>query len=389
MPRVQMRTARSAKQDPAEVAEDLMTQLGSFRPVVATLFASRKRDHAALNQAVRDRLPPRCRLLGASTAGEIDRDGMHGGTVVLSGLSGDLEVGIGLGEGLSLDAMTAGLKAAEQAAQQLGLRPEDLDARKHVGVVIDDGFRNKKEELLLGVLERNQSLVLVGGGASDDEWDPEKQSALVHVDGKVATDAAALMVVRTDAPWRALRAHWYEPTGQMLRITKVDRSRFLAVEIDGKPAAERYAEILGLQVDDLDYAKPKGFGAQPAALRVGREYFIRAPWKVNPDRSILFTNLLEEGSEYEIMRRGDMIGLTDRFFRDEVPRRVQSPQAALLFHCSGRHWIAKGMGMEEKLSASFRDAPSFATAGMNVYFETYCGFSINNTLTSLVFGSTE
>jgi hypothetical protein len=129
--------------------------------------------------------------------------------------------------------------------------------------------------------------------------------------------------------------------------------------------------------------------SRPTALRVGREYFIRAPWKVMPDKSILFTNLLEEGSEYEVMKRGDMIGHTTRFFQDEVPRRVKSPQGALLFHCSGRHWIAMGMGLEEQLSNTFRDAPKFPVAGMNVYFETFCGFSINNTLTSLVFGSSE
>ncbi len=41
-------------------------------------------------------------------------------------------------------------------------------------------------------------------------------------------------------------------------------------------------------------------------------------------------------------------------------------------------------GQLPALSETFRSAPP--CAGMNVQFEIYCGFHINTTLTSLVFG---
>lgn len=385
MPAIQMRTARTTQSDAAAAAEELLSQLGSFTPKLVTLFASRTYDHTALNHALRERLPKTTRVIGASSAGEIDNTGMHFGAAVLSGMGGDFEVGIGLAEGLSTDAAGAGASATGRAFEELGIRPAGVDPRKCVGIVIDDGFRFKKEELLLGVLDREQSLVLVGGGASDREQDPAKQSALVHVDGKVATDAALVAIVRTDAPWAALRSHWYEPTGQTVRITKVDDAHLRVIEIDGKPAAKRYAEILDVPVHELDYPKPRGFATRPTALKVGREYFIRAAWKTLPDDSILFANLVEEGAQYEIMRRGDMVGMTKRFFEEEIPRRVASPQAALLFHCSGRTWIAEETGTRPALSETFKHAPT--CVGFNVYFEVYCGFSINNTLTSVVFGA--
>jgi hypothetical protein len=241
MPAIQMRTARTARSDADAAAEELVSQLGSFTPKLVTLFASRTYDHTALNRAVRERLPKTTRLIGASSAGEIDNSGMHFGGAVLSGLGGDLDVGIGLAEGLTTDAAGAGSAATTRAFEELGIRAAEANPRKCVGIVIDDGFRFKKEELLLGILDRNQSLVLVGGGASDGEQDPAKQSALVHVDGKVATDAALVAVVRTDVPWAALRSHWYEPTGQVVRITKVDDAHLRVIEIDGQPAAKRYA----------------------------------------------------------------------------------------------------------------------------------------------------
>ena len=384
MPSVDMVHARTNARDAVAAAEDLCTQIGRTKPKLVVMFASRDRDQQALNAAMRERLPE-TRLLGATTGGEIDRDGMHEGSVVVAALSGDFEVGLGIGHDMSRDAAKAGEVAIRNAARELGARPDDLGSRKFGALVIDDGFAFRKEELLLGVMAMNQGLVAVGGGASDSESDPAKQSSVVHVDGVVATNSAAIALFKTDAPWAALRSHWYTPTGQVIRITKIDHTAKRALEIDGKPAAKRYAELLGVGVDDLEFGKPAGFAVRPTALRVGREYFIRAPWKPLEDGSILFANMLEEGTELELVKITDIVESTRRFLEVELPARVSSPRAALLFHCSGRKWYAAGAGKTAELSAAFHGAPP--CAGMNVHFEIYCGFHINTTLTALAFGA--
>jgi hypothetical protein len=380
-----MQTARTTQLDPIAAAEELLNQMqGGAPPKLVTLFASRNRDQLALNRAVRERLPSGTRLVGATTAGELDNHGMYRGSVVLGALSGDFEVGLGLGSGLTLDAVGAGGAAMKRAAQDLGVRQQDIDSRKYVGLVIDDAYRYKKEELLLGILEKNPALILVGGGAADHEMDPARQSALLHVDGEVATDCVLVALFKTNAPWGALRSHWYQPSGERLVITKVDDSATRALEIDGKPAALRYSELLGVPVEELEFGLPRGFAAHPTALKVGREYFIRTPWKPLPDHSILFANLLEEGTELELMNVGDMAGMTRAFFQEELPRRVQNPQAALLFHCGGRTHYAQMTGNVPQIADTLRYAPS--AAGMNVHFEIYSGFHINTTLTVLAFG---
>jgi hypothetical protein len=385
MAQVKMQSARTTLAEPVAAAEDLMRQLGGAVPKLVIMFASRDRDQHALNRAVRERLPEGARLVGATTAGELDNSGIHSGSVVLSALSGDFEVGLGLGSGLSVDAVGAGAAAIKRACEELGVRQQDLDPRRYVGLVIDDGYRYKKEELLLGILEKSQTLVLVGGGAADHEQDPARQSALVHMDGEVAGDGVLVCLFKTSAPWAALRSHWYQPTGEQLVITKVDDSHTRALEIDGKPAAERYAELLGVGVEDLEFGKPKGFAVRPTALKVGREYFIRAAWKPLEDGSILFANLLEEGTELELMKIGDPAGMMRQFFQEEVPRRVPNPQATLLFHCSGRMWYASATNTVKELADTLRFAPP--AAGMNVHFEIYSGFHINTTLTVLAFGA--
>jgi hypothetical protein len=387
MARIDLKSARTTEQDAARAADDLLARIGGSTPKLVTMFASYGRDQRELNRALRERLPKETRLIGATTGGEVDNRGIHRDSVVLSALSGDFDVGIGLGKGLTDDAIGAGTRAMARACEELGVRPQDADPRRHVGLVIDDGFRYKKEELLLGILDRNPALTLVGGGANATMPDPTQFSPLLHVDGEVVGDSTLLALFRTNAPWGALRSHWYEPTGETVTITKVDESCTRALEIDGKPAARRYAELLGVGVDELEFGKPRGFASRPTALKVGREHFIRAPWKPLEDDSIVFANLIDEGSELELMRLGDMAAATRRFFEEELPRRVQNPSAALLFHCTARDWYARTMGAIDDLEATFQSAPP--AAGFNVFFEIYSGFQINTTLTVLAFGQND
>jgi hypothetical protein len=384
MSQVNIKSARTTERDPEKAAEILCNELGGAKPKLVTLFASSDRDTLALNRAVRARLPKDTRLLGASTAGEVDNSGIHVGSVLLGALSGDFEVGLGLGKGLSEEAISAGAQALAKAAEDLGVKPQDIDPRQHVGVVIDDGTRYKKEELLLGVLDKCPALTLVGGGAANLDFVNPEAHAMVHVDGEAATDAALVALFKTSAPWAAMRSHCYTPTGQTLRITKIDETCTRALEIDGKPAAPRYAELLGVGIDDLEFGKPNGFTQRPTALKVGREYFIRAPWKPLPDNSVMFANLLDEGVELEIMQYCDVGEATRRFFTEELPKRVPNPTATLLFHCSGRTWAAHAMNAFPGLTSAFAAAPP--SAGFNVAFEIYCGFQINTTLTVLAFG---
>lgn len=385
MSKVGLETVRTENGDVVAMADRLVAGLAGAQPRLAVLVADPQVDHGALNRAVRERLPG-TRLIGWSSGGEIDREGIHHGTAILGALSGDFEVGLGAGTNLGMNALGAGGDAIDRAAAELGVKRGDIDTRTTVGMVVDDGYKWKKEELLLGVMEKNQGLVTVGGGAGSTEQDPAKQRATLHLDGEVFDDGVLVALFKTNAPWAALRAHPYRPTGRSITITKVDdETGTRALEIDGEPAAPYYAELLGVGVDELEFGLPKGFAKTSLALRVGREYFMRSPWKPLPDGSILCANVLEEDTTLELMELGDMAQMTKDFFSKELPEQVQNPQAALMFHCSGRYWLAQGSNTVPQLSDSFRAAPR--CIGANCFFEIYSGFHINTTLTVLAFGS--
>ena len=74
----------------------------------------------------------------------------------------------------------------------------------------------------------------------------------------------------------------------------------------------------------------------------------------------MFANMLEEGSELEIVKIADVVESTRRFFESELPARVQSPRAALMFHCGGRKLYAEATGRLPELASVFSAAPPCA-----------------------------
>jgi hypothetical protein len=384
MSEVSLTSRRTNQSDATLAAAELFEGVDATKPKLAVVFANRDRDLPALVKNLRERLPKETRLVGATTGSAIDRTGFHNGETVLALLSGDLEVGIGLGKGLSEDALGAGARALQRASSELGRKESDLDPHRYVAMVMDDGFRCKKEELLLGVLDRNPTLTAVGGGASDNMMGPQPRAEVI-VDGEIATESVAVVLFHTEAPWAALRPHAYLPSGERLKFTKVDDATKRVIEIDGKPAAAEYARILGVGTDELEFGKPRGFSLRPTALRVGREYFMRSPYMPLPDGTIKLISHVTEGTELELMKMGDMVVMTKKIFTDELPSRVKSPRAALLFNCSGRSWVAHSLGIQQAIGDTMKFAPP--VVGLDVTGEIYNGFAIDTTLTVLAFGA--
>ena len=375
--------ARTDKLDAAAAAEAIVRGLDTTRPKVVVVFADSAYDHPALNAALRERLPTGTPIFGASTLKPFDSSGpMPSKAVVAAALEGDLEVAVGIGKDLAADPIGAGARALQSACEKLGTKPQDLDPRKHLAVVIDDGYRLKKEEMILGVLDVNPSITMVGGGASH-EVHPPNAEPMVHAGSECATDAVSIALMRVETPWSALRHHAYSPTGQRLVITKVDPSARIALEIDGKPAAQRYSELAGVPL--AEFESRNTLSNLSTAIRVGREYFMRSPWMLMPDGSIMFANMLTENMELELMKLGDLQPALEKFFKDELPSRVPSPKGMLLFNCANRVLLAAQQGLDSRMSEVYASGPP--KVGLAACFELSNGFQINSTMTALAFGT--
>lgn len=320
-------------------------------------------------------------MISSSTCTSITNEGYDKDRVVVGLLGGDLDVGIGWGTQLDKDALSLGTNIIEKAAQELGVRVSEMDRKKYGAIVIDDGSRMKKEELLLGVLEKNQSLIVAGGGAKVEQ---HGKPGWMGVDGEVFTDGALALLFHTDAPWAASRYHSYQPLGKRVRITKIDEVRNRIVEFDGEPAAQRWAKLLGVPSEHLTFECLTEVIKWGLALRVGNEYFMRALQKAQDSNELMTSHWIQEGQEFELMREVDTATDTREFLSNTIRGRVSNPTCALFFDCTARKMVADIKGETGALSAAFSAAPP--CLGAIVYYESYCSFMVGGTLTSFVFG---
>lgn len=381
MATIDLQNATTAQSDAAAAAEDVLGQLHLGRARLVLGFLPGERDHGALHRALRERLPKDVRLVTMSTAAGITNKGYQPGNLTLGVLSGDLEIGVGLGNGLAGAAPEVGAKMVAQAASELGTSVADLD-RRCGGIVLDDGSKMKKEEMLLGALEQNQGLVLVGGGSASD---PYGAPGVLGVDGEVFSDGALTVLFRTSAPWAAMRHHAFELLGKRVKVTKVDVANHRILELDGQPAGKRWAELAGEPEAHLTYDRPDQLLRHGFALKVGREYFMRSIYKDMESDALIAANWQQEGQELELARIGNPPAALGKFLATDLQERVFSPRGVLFFDCGARRFLAQLSHQEQQMNEAFGKAPP--CAGAVVWFETYCGFMVNGTLTSLAFGA--
>lgn len=381
MAKVEIETATTTKSDAAAAAEDVLSQLHLGATRLVWGFIPGAVDHGEYHRALRERLPKDVRVVTQSTTAGLTNAGYLPGTMTVGALKGDLDLGIGHATGLADAAPETGSQMIERAARELGTRVADLD-RRVGGLVIDDGSKNKKEEMLLGALEDNQGLVLVGGGSAQNEYGGP---GMMGVDGEIFTDGAFTVLFRTLAPWAAMRHHAHELVGKRVRITKVDVANHRILELDGQPAGKRWSEVIDVAPDKLTFAHPESLLTHGFALKVGREYFLRSVYKDAESDDLISANWQQEGQELELTRNADPPGALRRFLTSEVKNRLHNPTAAIFFDCGARRFLAQLGGIEQAIGSEFAAAPP--CVGGVVWYETYCGFMVNGTLTALVFGS--
>ncbi len=71
-----------------------------------------------------------------------------------------------------------------------------------------------------------------------------------------------------------------------------DPAQRVVHEINGEPAADAYAEMLGVELDELNSDL---FSKNPIMLRNGDDYYIRSLRSVNADHSLSFFCAMEQG----------------------------------------------------------------------------------------------
>ncbi len=376
MPDLVIRRGASDALDPATAVAELCDALGDPREGLVLFYCSPKYDRTALQAELGRRLAG-VTVIGCTTAGEIGPLGYVEGSLSGVALSGaDLSV---------VDARLDDLHAFEPSAA--ATLAHDLRARLEAGghppagdntfgFLLIDGLCGV-EELVVSALYRNLGdIQLVGGSAGDGQ---SFGSTHIYHEGEFRQNVAVFLLVRTRASFEVFKTQHFDRGSEKMVVTAADVARRIVTEINGEPAAQEYARVVGVELHELT---PMVFGCHPVVVRMGDEDYVRSIQKVNPDGSLTFFCAIDEGIVFTTACRRDLVENLESLF-DGLRERLGPPQLVLGCDCILRHLECSQRGLLDRVGQIYRDNN---VIGFATYGEQYNAMHINQTFTGVAIG---
>ncbi|CAJ7116226.1 GfdT protein [Burkholderia pseudomallei] len=218
-------------------------------------------------------------------------------------------------------------------------------------------------------------IALVGGSAADDL---RFERTAIFYDGRFRDDCAALIVASTALPFRTFKTQHFRCGAERLVVTQADAERRTVSEINGLPAAEEYARLIGARVEDLS---PGHFAAAPVVVLIDGTDYVRSIQKLNPDGSLTFYCAIEEGLVLRVARALDLVDNLQATFGD-LRDSFGEPQLVLAWDCILRHLEMMQRGTRDTAAEVLK---ANHAVGFSTYGEQYGGVHVNQTLTGIVF----
>jgi hypothetical protein len=371
------RRAQSCAADPREAVAEFFAGVAQPDMTLVLFFCSNEYDRDVL-AAEMGRVFAGVEVVGCTTAGEIGPAGCRDHSI--SGVSfaaAACTAVTGRLADLRQFEIADGQVFAQDLLRRLQSTAPRADARNTFGFLLVDGL-SVREELLAHALQGALGEIPVVGGSAGDGM--SFGSTYIYANGRFTADSAVLVLVSTPLPFKPFKTQHFVPTDARLVVTEADPARRIVREINGLPAAEEYARILGVPEADLD---PIHFAASPVVVLIDGANYVRSIQKVNPDGSLTFFCAIEDGLVLRVANGVDLATNLENALA-QVAAEIGPPQLVLACDCILRKLEIAQTGLHDCVSDILRDSNA---VGFNTYGEQFCGVHVNQTLTGIALGA--
>lgn len=362
--------ATSADPDPWVAVEELRAQRLAAglpaTPTAALFFCDGLYPLQDLADALSSRIA--CPLVGCTSGSQIGPGGFRPAGISLLSLDGE---GLHMRPHL-IEPLSDPAPAVDRMAAKLAAEPPAAGHRQF-GLLLVDGLHQGEERLAHALYHALGDVPFVGGSASDDM---RFEHTPVYFGGRFRSNAAVFAVFETAHAFLPFRVQNFQPRAGRLVITEADPERRLVIQINGLPAAEAYAEALGLAESALD---ARVLEAHPLLVRVGQEHVVRAIQRVTRSRALLCMSAVEAGVVAAVGDAQPPLAALERGF-EEVRRRLGEPALVLGCDCTLRRRQAE---RDNQLDAVGELLAAQRVFGFSTHGEQYNGMHINQTFTAI------
>jgi len=311
-------------------------------------------------------------VFGCSTAGQITTEGYEDQALLLLGFPRkNFRCASMLFEDLHPEHATRFAADAQKQAERF---PHTAGWNRFA-LIVADGL-SKQEDLLVSTLDSVLENVPIFGGSAGDGLN-FKQTFVLH-EGEAHSRAAVLLLIETDLKFRGLAFDHFRPVGAQIVITSADPDDRIVHEINGAPAAQEYARLVGCNREALG---PQVFAENPMMLRHNFNHYARAISDITQDGALSLMAAIDDGL---ILTLGKACGSLDALKEGLSTRNVsgQSPDFILGFDCVLRRLEFEQKQLMQEVSGILR---SHRVIGFNTYGEQKSGVHMNQTFVGVAF----
>jgi len=347
-------------------------------PDIVFVFHSSEQHAASVAAHLSDRFPDTI-ITGCSTAGEWLTGQHRNGSLVLMGLTTpSIRWAVRVLENLNGVLAESAKSVCDDLLQQLDVDWKNLNAENFFCLSFFDGLSKREEPVIAAMAAELGDIPLLGGSAGDDL---KFEDAFVIANGKAYQHAAVFVMADCKLPFRAIKHQHFIPGDIDVVITKADVANRIVYRLDGMPAAQRYAQLLGLDVADLT---PHIFSHHPLIYPYANECYVRALRQVCHDDGLEFGCAIEEGMVLNLCQHQDM-SLSYQQLMTELKQSMGEIQLLLACNCIYRALEGNSENINQQL-AEHTGTVAEHMIGFDTYGEQWQGLHVNQSLVALVLG---
>jgi hypothetical protein len=372
-----IRMAQSCAMETRQAVEEFHAAMAQPNMELVVFFCSSEYDLDVL-AAEMNRLFAGIQVVGCTTAGEIGPAGYHQHS--LSGASfpaGSCVAVSGRLDHLSQFDIARGHDFVQTLLQRLESRVPQAGPDNSFAFMLIDGLSLREEPVAHALQYALGKIPLIGGSAGDDQ---RFAKTFVYSDGRFHSDSAELILINTSLPFRVFKTQHFVSTDKRLVVTEADPAKRIVKEINGLPAAEEYARLVGIDVHELN---PMRFAASPVVVMIDGTDYVRSIQKANADGSLTFFCAIEDGVVLRVAHGVDLVNNLEQTF-DKIRAEIGQPQLVFGCDCILRNLEIIQNGLKDRVEEILQRNN---TIGFSSYGEQFYGVHINQTLTGIAIGT--
>ncbi|PCF94918.1 nitric oxide-sensing protein NosP [Vreelandella nigrificans] len=372
-----IRTAHSSATEARQAVAEFHAAVVQQDMALVIFFCSSEYDLDVLAAEMNQRFSG-VQVVGCTTAGEIGPAGYLQHTLTGASFPADSHLVVsGLLEDLSRFEISRAQVFVQTLLQRLESNDPKVCLENRFALLMIDGMSSREEPAAHALQYALGKIPLFGGSAGDDQ---KFVRTYVFSNGKFHADSAVLVLVNTAFPFMTFKTQHFIPTEERMVVTEADLSERIVKEINGLPAAEEYARMLGVRVDELN---PMRFAASPVVVMIAGTNYVRSIQQANPDGSLTLYSAIEEGLVLRVAHGAGLVSNLEQTF-DKIHAELGHPQLVIGCDCILRKLEVVQNGLQGRIAEIFKDNN---TIGFNSYGEQFHGIHVNQTLTGVAIGS--